>query len=225
MRNLIRHIAAATKWGMLNYLPRCAYITEKFYNFDPKISDIKREHAYLRGYWQSERYFSDIEGILRAELVLKEELSGKSKELADRIMQCESISVHVRRGDYVSEVQNSTVFANCGISYYKRAVEHVSNRTKKPRLFIFSDDPVWVGNNIAFDLPITIVDHNGSEKDYEDLQLMAMCKHNIIVNSTFGWWGAWLNKNPEKVVSAPKLWFHAGNYDTSDLLPKSWVKL
>ncbi len=224
-RNLIRHIAAMTKWDKLNYLPRCAYITEKFYHFDSKIPAIRRKHVYLRGYWQSEKYFSDIEGILRAELVLRDEMSRKSKEFETIIEESESISVHVRRGDYVSEAQNRAVFAKCGPSYFKKAVEHISSLVKRPRLFLFSDDPDWVRKSITFDVPMTIVDHNGSEKDYEDLQLMAMCKHNIIVNSTFGWWGAWLNKNTEKVVVAPKLWFRAGNYDTSDLLPRSWVKI
>jgi hypothetical protein len=224
-KSWLRRIASLTRWNTLNLLPRCAYVKERFYHFDQRISTIRKKDIYWSGYWQSEKYFSDIETTIRTELIPRDGLTEKSKEFAVLIENTESISIHVRRGDYVSDESNRAVMAQCGSSYYQRAVEYVAKRVKEPCLFVFSDDPDWVRENLLFDVPMTIVDRKGPERDYEDLRLMAMCKHNIIANSTFSWWGAWLNGNSGKIVVAPELWFKAGNYDTRDLIPSKWVKL
>ena len=224
-RSWLRRIASLTHWSALDLLPRQAYVRERFYHFDQKISPIMKQDIYWSGYWHSEKYFTDIEASLRSELVLRDELSERSKKMAVKIQKAQSISVHVRRGDYVSDEANRAVYPECDIAYYKTAVEYVRHRIKRPHLFVFSDDPEWASKRLLFDMPTTLVDHNGPETDHEDLWLMALCKHNITANSTFSWWGAWLNKNPKKLVVVPEKWFRIGYHDTQDLIPPGWVRL
>ena len=101
----------------------------------------------------------------------------------------------------------------------------MTQKITNPHFFIFSDDQKWVKDNFKIKYPIAFIDHNASKKDYEDLRLMSLCKHNIIANSSFSWWGAWLNSNPKKIVIAPKEWFADPSIDTSDLIPPGWIRL
>jgi hypothetical protein len=202
--------------------PAKTYIKENYFHFDPKIHELT-EGVYLDGYWQSEKYFQDIEGIIRREFTVIHPQRGKNKELSDLLTSCESVSVHVRRGDYVNNLDTNKVHGTCTLDYYLGAIEQLAMRVTNPRLFIFSDDPEWVSKNL--DLPMTIVDHNGPDKDFEDLRLMTQCKHHIIANSTLSWWGAWLCSNSNKVVIAPQKWFNVDSYNTKDLIPDSWIKI
>lgn len=129
--------------------------------------------------------------------------------------------MHIRRGDYVS---NSAVLAHHGLltpAYYDEAVNVMSSKLETPTLFIFSDDIGWVKENLFDDLDVVFVDSGSAELD---LHLMSLCKHNIIANSTFSWWGAYLNTNMNKIVVAPKNWFSA-NINTDDLIPAEWIRL
>lgn len=176
-----------------------AYIQERTLNmFDPSMYRLP-DNIYLDGYWQSEKYFRDISDILRSEFQLKNPLSKQSKRIENEMRGVDSVSVHVRRGDYIKHG-----FDLMEPDYYVEGISQLALRTNKPHFFFFSDDLDWVRKNIRIDCPTTYVGHNGNGMEHEDLHLMSICKHHIIANSTFSWWGAWLGENPKKIIIAPK---------------------
>jgi Glycosyl transferase family 11 len=201
-----------------------SYIKEAHYHFDPRILDLP-DDVYLDGYWQSERYFSDAAETIRKEVTVKAPLNGRNAELARQIEKCQAVSLHVRRGDYVTEPITNQVHGICGLDYYSRAVAYISSRLKDPVFFVFSDDPAWVREHLALPYSLHFVDHNGAAHGFEDLRLMSLCRHHIVANSSFSWWGAWLNPCPDKIVVAPKRWFNHYDADTRDLCPEGWVRL
>jgi hypothetical protein len=197
---------------------------ELHFQFDPAVPELPAP-VYLDGYWQSERYFSDIAALLRQEFVAKAPSDPENAALAGRIDGVNAVSLHVRRGDYVDNPTTNRCHGICSIDYYQRALEYVSLRTRAPHLFVFSDDQQWARANLRFAAPMTFVDVNSPDRGYRDMSLMARCRHHIIANSSFSWWGAWLNPSREKVVVAPTQWFSASRNDTRDLIPPSWVRL
>lgn len=199
-------------------------VKEKDPGFDPGILTLKG-NIHLDGYWQNEKYFSDIEGIIRQEFTFKTPQTGRNKELAELIASTESVSVHVRRGDYVSNPKTHQYHGTCDPDYYLRGVDFLSPQISNIHLFIFSDDPRWCRNNLELAYPVTFVEHNKQENSYEDLRLMSQCKHHIIANSSFSWWGAWLNTNKNKIVIAPKIWFRSEELNSRYATPQSWVRL
>ena len=192
--------------------------------FDQNIMKTPK-HMYLDGYWQSEKYFVDIQDIIRREFTVKYEQDCQSREIANSITSTQSVSIHVRRGDYVSNSETRRVHGVCNLDYYKQCVSLITGKITSPHFFVFSDDPGWVVENLRLDYPTSFVTHNDATKNYEDLRLMSMCKHNIIANSSFSWWGAWLNANPNKMVLTPQRWFNDPSIDTRDLLPDGWIKV
>jgi len=198
--------------------------TERHFHFDPKILSLG-DDVILDGYWQSERYFADVAEAVRREFSFKQPAAGRNAEVIAEIAECNAVSLHVRRGDYVADPAAMAMHGLCSPDYYERAVEHVAERIADPVFFLFSDDPDWVRENLKLCASVRLVDHNGSDAGSEDLRLMSRCSHHIIANSTFSWWGAWLDPHPEKIVVAPKRWFADDSIDTSDLLPANWVKL
>jgi len=200
------------------------YIKERHYHFDQEILQLKGD-IYLQGNWNSEKYFADIKDIIRQDFTFKHPPTGRNLELLNEISSVESVSIHVRRGDYVSNSKANQVHGTCNLSFYQAGVALIAGCVAKPHFFIFSDDLQWVREHLSLSLPCTFVDHNGPLDGHEDLRLMSQCKHNIIANSGFSWWGAWLNSNPGKIVVAPKAWFQVKKYDTNDLIPPSWVRL
>ena len=201
------------------------HIKEKnsFY-FDPEILNLP-DGIYLDGYWQSEKYFANIEDNIRREVTVKTPQMHKNKELAELIASCEAVSIHIRRGDYVSNSNTNKKHGTCKLDYYFRCLEYITNAINHLHFFVFSDEPQWACDNLKLTYPTTIVDYNGVDKNYEDIRLMSQCKYNIIANSTFSWWAAWLNKNPDKIVIAPKKWFNDSSINTSALIPDSWIQL
>lgn len=203
------------------------YIQEKQFHFDPNVLNLP-DGVYLKGYWQSEKYFLDIAGIIRREFTVKTPLSGKSKELAELIASKQSVSLHIRRGDYFATRKTKQVHGACDLDYYFRCVDYLKQLVKNAHFFIFSDDHEWAGVNLKQLYPATPVDCNRSDKDYEDLWLMSRCKHHIIANSTFSWWGAWLNPGKDKIILAPKQWFGKKmqvSMKMDDLFPPTWILL
>lgn len=199
-------------------------VKERSFNFDPGILDLP-DNVWLIGYWQSEKYFSDIRDILMQEFKVKHEPDARNKDLMNCIAGCNSVALHVRRGDYINNPHTYSVHGTCNIEYYRECITQMSEKVSRPHYFIFSDDPEWVKQNFGFlRHPATIIDHNGPEKDYEDLRLMTKCRHHIIANSTFSWWGAWLNPNPEKLVYTPVKWFNK-QAATNDLIPAAWFRI
>jgi hypothetical protein len=199
---------------------KSGYVREKGFDFDPNVMKLTGD-IYLDGYWQSERYFKDIESTIRGDFILKNPLSKNALEIYSQIKNTNSISVHIRRGDYVTDPSTNDFHGVCSIDYYKRAQEILKNIVSSPHFFVFSDDIEWVKKNITFCGPVFFV--SGCRiPDYEEITLMSYCKHHIVANSSFSWWGAWLNPSREKIVIAPKKWFNNSDINTSDLVPKSW---
>jgi hypothetical protein len=194
-------------------------ITDSY--FDP-IFLKKASAIYLDGYFQNEKYFNEIRNILTKEFSLKEQLSGHYKEISHRISGCHSVSIHIRRGDYVSNTITNNYHGICDLNYYNRAMSLMAERITEPHFFIFSDDIGWAKENLKSTWPITFV---SGGKNFEDLFLMSQCKHNIIANSSFSWWGAWLNKNFEKIVIGPVKWFNAPKINAEFSLPEKWIRL
>ncbi len=192
--------------------------------FDPRIVKTPK-HVYLDGYWQSEKYFVDVQEIIRREFTVKCEPDPESRRIADKIAGTQSVNIHVRRGDYVSDARTNQVHGTCSLDYYKRCVNCIVGKVPSPHFFVFSDDPSWVAQNLRLEHPTTFVSHNDASKNYEDLQLMSMCKHHIIANSSFSWWGAWLCTSPGKVVFAPQQWLNRPEYETCDLIPAEWYRM
>lgn len=200
------------------------HVREKHFHFDSEILHLPNG-IYLHGYWQSEKYFASIAEIIRHELTIKSPLSGKDKEIAEQIISCEAVSVHIRRVDYLPNTYTEQLLETCSLDYYLYSVEHIAHTVNKPHFFVFTDDKAWVRENFQLPYHITFVDHNGPDKNYEDMRLMSLCKHNIIANSSFSWWGAWLNNNPDKIVFAPNKWFTEKAHSSSkDIIPDSWIK-
>ena len=193
--------------------------------FNPKILSLPN-NIYLEGYWNSEKYFKNIEKIIRREFTIKIPQTGKNKELAETISSKQSVSIHIRRGDYVLDKQTNQTHGTCGLDYYHRCIESLARSIPEPHFFVFSDDPDWCRNNLRPSYPITFVSHNDMAHSYEDMRLMSRCKHNIIANSTFSWWAAWLNPNNDKLVYAPKKWFNneSGRKHSNDIIPPQWIK-
>ncbi len=183
------------------------------------------DHSYLEGYWGSEKYFKDIEEIIRKEFTLKNKPDAINQKMINQIKDCDSISIHIRRSDYVTDKKTHNFHGLCGLDYYRRAISLITKKVMKPFFFIFSDDPYWCKTNLQLQYPTVYVTHNLGKKDHEDIRLMNKCKHNIIANSSFSWWGAWLNKNKNKTVITPKKWFREPSIDTKDLIPQPWIKI
>jgi hypothetical protein len=195
-----------------------------FRPFDPRVLEAPRD-VCLQGYWQSERYFEGIRDVLREELGLRSEPGPRTRELEGEIRGVPSVGVHVRRGDYVTDETTRGVHGVMGPGYYRRAAEAIRATVRDPRYYVFSDDPGWARENLELDGPVTHVDHNGPDRGHEDLHLMSLCRHNIIANSTFSWWAAWRNRNPDKIVLAPSRWFRDASLDTRDLIPAGWRRV
>lgn len=203
--------------------PRYRFVAERTFRFDPRILELP-DDVCLFGYWVSERYFADIEDIIRKEFHFRASPSPENTARLEQLRSCESVAVHVRRGDYASDPQLREIHGLCGPDYYARAADEIRRRVREPVFFLFSDDLEWAVDNL--DLGETVVvDDNRDEASPEDLRLMAGARHNIIANSGFSWWGAWLNPNPEKVIVAPERWLADPSYDASDALPTSWIAL
>ena len=172
------------------------YYEQEGYFYNKKYVNIKG-NCYVKGWFQAESYFKHIRNELLRELTPQKKIK-ISKELRMALENSESVAVHVRRGDYVKVRQDSP------ISYYVRAMKHIENHYPNPLFLFFSDDIEWVKDHIKIDGKCFYVSEDMQLQDYEELFIMSKCKSNIISNSTFSWWGAWLNQNPDKIVIAPK---------------------
>ena len=180
---------------------------------------------YLDGFFQTERYFLDYADTIRHDLSLKEPMGPVGQTMVEKISrEPESVSLHVRRGDVA---RYATMNPYAGITtpeYYQAALKYIGDKFKNPHVFIFSDDPKWVVDNINIPYPSTVVSGAGIS-DYEEIILMSQCHHHIIANSSFSWWGAWLNPNPNKIVITPKQWVKKAQWRHKDTVPKSWIRI
>jgi hypothetical protein len=202
--------------------PRLTAIREASASFDPSILAAP-DSSLLIGYWQSERYFQAVEDTVRNEFSFNG--SNRADELAiQREIQASlSLGVHVRRGDYVTSATTNCVHGTLSRSYYDQAVSHVLEHVAVQRIFVFSDDPDWAETHLSFNVPSTCVRTGG--RPVVDLHLLRMCNHQVIANSSFSWWAAWLNDSPEKIVVAPKQWFRDPAREGMSLIPAAWHRI
>jgi len=201
---------------------------EPSFDFQTDALSIKSP-AYLKGYFQSYKYFVGNEDFIRQLFSFPvDKLDVINKELLITIKSSNTIAIHIRRGDYVNDKITAGYHGNCNLDYYIEAIKLMVSKNKNFTLVFFSDDSDWVKEQFE-DLPYSkiIVDHNKEENSWKDMLLMSSCNHNIIANSSFSWWAAWLNVNADKIVIAPKYWFAKSEEEinTSDLIPPEWLRL
>ncbi len=191
--------------------------------FDPRMMTAQ-PGTYLHGFWASPRYFADYDDQIRKDFTLRVPPDPENALLMREIATSNSVCIHVRRGDYVlvSDVRN--LLGTCSSEYYRTGIGIVRNTVNEPRFYVFSDDPEWTRENIQIPTEVTYVTHN-LDREYEDLRLMAACRHFIIANSTFSWWAAYLGNAPDKKVIAPERWFTRPNSIEADLIPKEWRRI
>lgn len=204
-------------------LKKKAFLLEPHFHYWSGIKD-SPDHCYLSGYWQSERYFSDYAAQIRADFSFKLSLNVQNTAVAEQIQRSNAISLHVRRGDYASNAKTTAWHGLCSLEYYQNAIACIAKQVSQPHFYVFSDDMDWVRQRLNINFPHHYIDHNRGADSYNDMRLMSLCQHHILANSSFSWWGAWLNANPKKIVIAPKKWF-AQNIDTKDLMPQGTVIL
>lgn len=194
------------------------FYKEPYFHFDPNLMHIT-DHTYLKGYWQSEKYFLQEADLLRITLLDAFSRIELSSELSSKLSEENSISVHIRKGDYLKAPYN-TFYHQLTNDYYQKAIQKLEGR-----VYVFTDDVDWVQNNLDIDLPFEIVSGFYTNSMFEDMKAMMLCHHHVLANSSFSWWTAWLSHREHKIVIAPDKWFHEGPSDTQDLIPESWIKL
>jgi|SRR3989344_5821669 len=199
------------------------YYKEKSFRYDDSVWN-RGSRVYLDGYWQSERYFIDIRPILKKEFSLKEPLSKGGTEIAAAIRkEVTPVCMHVRHGDFANNPSIAKYHGTTPLEYHYEAAKIVRARVPNAHFFVFSDSPEWVQENLRLPYPVTFIGQ-GADKNYEDIALMSLCRHFILSNSSFGWWGAWLSDAVDKIVIAPKKWTNT-KLDITDLIPQSWIRI
>ncbi|GLR27017.1 alpha-1,2-fucosyltransferase [Limnobacter litoralis] len=207
----------------LSWIQSTNFYAERSNQFDRKIFE-QKPPLYLHGYWQSEDYFKDQENIIRNEFDFKTSINTEDFRILQKMREKPSVSIHVRRGDYLKG-KFKRIYHICDANYYINAIKHFENIYSDFNIFAFSDDPEWVDVNLAKKFEnLHIVSHNSGEFSCNDMRLMAAADHNIIANSSFSWWAAWLNSNDDKIVIAPKKWYRADK-QANTIIPTRWISL
>jgi len=218
----LRHLPALSNWVS----PWRMYV-EKGLGFNPRFATLP-DNTFLVGYWQSFRYFSDVADKLLNDFNQVAPMSAASNDIAMQIESSTSVAIHVRRGDYISLASAANLHGALSVDYYINAVRELSQVVQDPRFFVFSDDPDWCQTNLKLNDNAIYVTHNIGADSWQDLMLMARCRHHVIANSSFSWWGAWLAdqrhcNSSSRFVVAPARWF-AGQLDLDlrDRFPPHW---
>ena len=215
-----RRIVGRSGFG---WLRRPGFVVEPSFSYWSGLNKVPPD-CYLVGYWQSFKYFEKCAAVIREDFSFQAQKVIHNNAIAKQIIQANAVSIHVRRGDYLHDPRTSAKHGVCSLDYYENAIRHIADRVDSPSFFVFSDDIDWVRENLQIDAPCQYVDHNRGASSFLDMYLMSLCQHNIIANSSFSWWGAWLNSNLDKIVLTPKNWF-LQDIDTSDLIPQGWVSV
>jgi len=190
------------------------------FSFDPFFLE-NPTPAYYWGYWQNHQYFSSVAKELQLDFRFKNPLTPQNQETLAQIQQSNSVSIHIRRGDYLKD---PFLGGLCRPEYYQQAISYIQTRVSSPEFFIFSDDISWCREKLS--LPDSnFISWNTGTESYIDMQLMSGCKHQIIANSSFSWWAAWLNVYPEKIVICPKKWANDPNPMVNMSFPDKWISL
>jgi hypothetical protein len=189
----------------------------------PEVFNFEHTNQLFRGTWQSEQYFKHAVAEVRNSLTFNPSLlSAKTAEMKQSIRTSNSVSIHIRRGDYLSDQYANGFAGVCTMDYYNKAIEYIKSKVGEPHFYVFTDDPEWVTKNFLIK-NATYVQNNAGDNSWQDMYLMSQCKHNIIANSSFSWWAAWLNANTNKIVIAPKKWWRL--FDRDDVVPNEWIRM
>jgi hypothetical protein len=175
----------------------------------------------LWGYFQSEKYFEDVREHIRDDFQFNQPLTGRNREIEEQIRRSPSVAIHIRRGDYIANKYARQVFAVCSIAYYRRAIRYISERVEAAQFYVFSDEPAWAETHIPIPGAVYVNWNTGMDSSI-DMRLMSLCDHQILANSSFSWWGAWLNPHKDKIVVAPSVWLK-DTQCSNDLIPAEWV--
>lgn len=198
---------------------------EKYFHYNPAFWNLKGS-VYLSGNFQSEKYFQPfINDVINSIQFGDIFFSEKEKDMISILKSGESVSVHVRRGDYVSNKIANDVLGALPLNYYEEGMKHIKDMRDIKTVLIFSDDINWAKANLKFIENSFFMEATGANRDLIDFCMMQNCSHNIVANSSFSWWAAYLNPNPDKIVIAPKRWFNKAPYDTKDLIPENWIRI
>lgn len=205
------------KFSNINPFKLKNVLEKDFSQFDDQLLN-SGDNILLEGFFPCYRYFEPIRDVLLTEFKTVDQMTGKNAECLQRIKSTNSVSIHFRRGDY----NLPTFHGMLPMDYYKKAIDYVAGKITQPVFYIFSDEPDWVRQNMSFDFPTEVIDFNGDDQNYFDIELMKHCKHNIIANSGFSWWPAWLNGNENRLVVAPAKWTVQG-VGKSQMIPGDWI--
>lgn len=220
VHKVIRRVVKGYQLNNPNYI-----YDERFFHYDDAINHLGNK-VYLRGYWQSYKYFERSEQVIKCDFQFKSPIDVVTDTFAQQIINSNAVCLSIRRGNDLSQPANNKKFGHTSDEYYKTGLEIIAAKQKDIKLFIFSDDIEWCSQNLKFDYPTVFVKHQFASPRFDYyLQLIAMCKHFVIPVSTFPWWGAWLSNNPSKIVIAPKVWLNDATINTNDLCPPDWIRI
>lgn len=203
--------------------PKSVFLQETAWSFDGKLF---RDNTYYSGYWMNYRYFDDKRRLIKQKFTFAGEISEQNQKVIKKMAECQSVAVHIRRGDYLEDAKYGSV---CERDYYEEAIRSVNRAVASPYYFFFSDDAEWVRENFRMENSM-VIDWNTGKDSYLDMMLMSRAKHNIIANSTFSWWGAYLNANKDKVVIGPRYWFADEKRDRREQMAEAvmlpaWIRI
>ena len=199
---------------------RKSFYKEQKISFQSNFSQLSSS-VYLKGYWQSEMYFSSINQLIKEKYILDPACYKNASDFIQQLSSHESVSIHVRKGDYLKAPYNA-YYAELNNEYYKRAIGFLKEICPALKVYVFTDDPSWVEQHLDLGLPFELASGHKTNSMFEDFQAMRSCKYHVIANSSFSWWTAWLSAHPDKIVVAPSNWFKNSQQVTVDLIPKSW---
>ena len=193
--------------------------------YDASFSSLG-DQTYLKGYWQSEKYFVGYEPTIREMLTFVTSPSSENRKTLDEMHNCLPVSLHIRRAAFVSVPKFHAIHGTCDLDYYQRAAQTIAEKTdKEPVFYAFSDEPDWVQENLKLPFEVRHMRQNDGSTNYEDMRLMSACHHHILANSSFSWWGAWLNPSAKKIVIAPKRWFADPSMQVHDIISPGWLAI
>lgn len=199
-------------------------VQEPHFHFCNELMDttLPSENDYLLiGYWQTHKYFETIADLIKEEFTFPDIVEPKTLKLKEEILSCNSVMINVRRADYLTD----NLFEYLGMDYYERCTDKMGDAVDNPKFYVFSDDIEWCKEKFTDDRFFVVDKSYAGHKYIDYLHLMSCCKHDIIPNSTFAWWAAWLNKNEDKIVMYPSKWFTDPSKDPKDMFPEDWIQI
>jgi hypothetical protein len=194
---------------------------KEMHTYDPRV--LSTDSALLFGYWQNEKYFSGIEVDIRSAFTFSAPLDEQARAIKEKIEATESVAICVRRGDFVKFASANKMMGDTNLTYYEKAIAYIKGKVKNPHFFVFSDDNAFCREHLGLPENTVYIDKLGPKWSFH-LQLMSLCKYSIIANSTFYWWGAWLNSYKDKIVIAPARWY-ADRATSPEIFPKGWLTM